>query len=153
MITHDLEEAIYLADKIFLMTSGPGAAVAEVAENPLPEARGRTDPRPARLRAAQPHHRCPGQPQQELGDGQARFALTADTEFNPRVRPAAFGYVRGPPIKAWESLHVEERETLVDDPHDVPLVHIGKPDRPAARSKRQISPTNPGLIAQQETLT
>jgi len=35
MITHDVDEAIYLADKIFLMTNGPGAVLAEIVENPL----------------------------------------------------------------------------------------------------------------------
>ena len=43
MITHDVDEAIYLADTIFLMTNGPGAVLAEVIENPLPRERGRTD--------------------------------------------------------------------------------------------------------------
>src|SRR6476646_2927260 len=43
MITHDVDEAIYLADKVFLMTNGPGAVLAEVVENPLPKDRGRTD--------------------------------------------------------------------------------------------------------------
>ncbi|RTL50893.1 MAG: ABC transporter ATP-binding protein [Bradyrhizobiaceae bacterium] len=43
MITHDVDEAIYLADKIFLMTNGPGAVLAEVVENPLPKDRVRTD--------------------------------------------------------------------------------------------------------------
>jgi nitrate/nitrite transport system ATP-binding protein len=43
MITHDVDEAIYLADKIFLMTNGPGAMLAEVVENPLPRDRARTD--------------------------------------------------------------------------------------------------------------
>lgn len=43
MITHDVDEAIYLADKIFLMTNGPGAVLAEVLENPLPKDRGRVD--------------------------------------------------------------------------------------------------------------
>jgi nitrate/nitrite transport system ATP-binding protein len=43
MITHDVDEAIYLADKIFLMTNGPGALLAEVVENPLPKDRGRID--------------------------------------------------------------------------------------------------------------
>src|SRR5260370_27000950 len=43
MITHDVDEAIYLADKIFLMTNGPGAVLAEIVENPLPKHRGRID--------------------------------------------------------------------------------------------------------------
>jgi nitrate/nitrite transport system ATP-binding protein len=43
MITHDVDEAIYLADKIVLMTNGPGAVLAEVVENPLPKDRERTE--------------------------------------------------------------------------------------------------------------
>jgi nitrate/nitrite transport system ATP-binding protein len=43
MITHDVDEAIYLADKIFLMTNGPGAVLAEIVENPLPRERSRID--------------------------------------------------------------------------------------------------------------
>ncbi|MEW6450432.1 MAG: ABC transporter ATP-binding protein [Pseudomonadota bacterium] len=41
MITHDVDEAIYLADKIVLMTNGPGAVMAEIVENPLPKSRER----------------------------------------------------------------------------------------------------------------
>ena len=41
MITHDVDEAIYLADRIVLMTNGPGALVAEIVENPLPRDRAR----------------------------------------------------------------------------------------------------------------
>jgi nitrate/nitrite transport system ATP-binding protein len=41
MITHDVDEAIYLADKIILMTNGPEAMVAEIVENPLPKERDR----------------------------------------------------------------------------------------------------------------
>jgi nitrate/nitrite transport system ATP-binding protein len=43
MITHDVDEAIYLADKIVLMTNGPGAVLAEIVENPLPKDRSRHD--------------------------------------------------------------------------------------------------------------
>ena len=41
MITHDVDEAIYLADRIVLMTNGPGAVLAEIVENPLPKERVR----------------------------------------------------------------------------------------------------------------
>ena len=42
MITHDVDEAIYLADRIVLMTNGPQAKLAEIVENPLPKDRDRT---------------------------------------------------------------------------------------------------------------
>ncbi len=43
MITHDVDEAIYLADKIVLMTNGPGAQIAEIVDNPLPIERARAE--------------------------------------------------------------------------------------------------------------
>jgi len=41
MITHDIDEAIFLADKIVLMTNGPQANIAEIVRNPLPRSRKR----------------------------------------------------------------------------------------------------------------
>jgi nitrate/nitrite transport system ATP-binding protein len=41
MITHDIDEAIFLADKIVLMTNGPQANIAEIVRNPLPRSRQR----------------------------------------------------------------------------------------------------------------
>src|SRR3954464_13766985 len=43
MITHDVDEAIYVADRIVLMTNGPNAVLAEIVDNPLPKTRQRTD--------------------------------------------------------------------------------------------------------------
>ncbi|QCK84347.1 ABC transporter ATP-binding protein [Phreatobacter aquaticus] len=43
MITHDVDEAIYLADKIVLMTNGPDARIAEIVANPLPAGRARNE--------------------------------------------------------------------------------------------------------------
>jgi nitrate/nitrite transport system ATP-binding protein len=41
MITHDVDEAILLADKILLMSNGPRARIAEVVLNTLPRQRTR----------------------------------------------------------------------------------------------------------------
>jgi nitrate/nitrite transport system ATP-binding protein len=41
MITHDVDEAILLADKILLMSNGPNARIAEIVVNTLPRGRSR----------------------------------------------------------------------------------------------------------------
>ncbi len=41
MITHDVDEAILLADKIMLMSNGPNARIAEIVVNTLPRDRSR----------------------------------------------------------------------------------------------------------------
>lgn len=43
MITHDIDEAILLADRIVLMTNGPNARICEIVENTLPKGRTRSD--------------------------------------------------------------------------------------------------------------
>lgn len=43
MITHDIDEAILLADKIILMTNGPEARICEIVENALPRERTRNN--------------------------------------------------------------------------------------------------------------
>ncbi|MBI1776407.1 MAG: ABC transporter ATP-binding protein [Proteobacteria bacterium] len=43
MITHDVDEAILLADRIVLMSNGPDASIAEIVENTVPRGLGRHD--------------------------------------------------------------------------------------------------------------
>jgi nitrate/nitrite transport system ATP-binding protein len=54
MITHDVDEAILLADKIMLMSNGPRAVIAEVVRNTMPRDRTRLtmhhDPQYYRIR-------------------------------------------------------------------------------------------------------
>ena len=54
MITHDVDEAILLADRILLMANGPRARVAEIVRNTMPRARTRAtlhhDPQYYRIR-------------------------------------------------------------------------------------------------------
>ncbi|HBE35487.1 MAG TPA: bacitracin ABC transporter ATP-binding protein [Cyanobacteria bacterium UBA11369] len=41
MITHDVDEAIYMSDRIVLMTNGPAATIGEILEVPFPHPRDR----------------------------------------------------------------------------------------------------------------
>jgi nitrate/nitrite transport system ATP-binding protein len=41
MITHDVDEAILLSDRVLLMSRGPDARIAQALDNPLPRARTR----------------------------------------------------------------------------------------------------------------
>ena len=43
MITHDVDEAILLADKVLLMSNGPHAKIAEIVAVTLPRSRSRSD--------------------------------------------------------------------------------------------------------------
>ncbi|HEY9735941.1 MAG TPA: nitrate ABC transporter ATP-binding protein, partial [Trichocoleus sp.] len=49
MITHDIDEALFLADRVIMMTNGPSAKIGEIVEVPFPRPRNRArimeDPR------------------------------------------------------------------------------------------------------------
>ena len=49
MVTHDVDEAVLLSDKIVMMTNGPAATIGEVLQVDLPRPRSRValadDPR------------------------------------------------------------------------------------------------------------
>ncbi len=95
MITHDVDEAILLADRILLMSNGPRARVAEVVRNTLPRSRTRAtlhhDPQYYRIRnhlvdflvarsAGLSHGRAPERPL-EVSPG-------LDAEPEPQPQPA-----------------------------------------------------------------
>src|SRR5216684_1651105 len=41
MVTHDVDEALYLADRLLLMTDGPAASIGEILDVPFPRPRHR----------------------------------------------------------------------------------------------------------------
>jgi ABC-type nitrate/sulfonate/bicarbonate transport system ATPase subunit len=53
MVTHDVDEALYLADRLILMTDGPEATVGDVLRVPFPRPRAR-----AAVLAHPQYHAC-----------------------------------------------------------------------------------------------
>ena len=88
MITHDVDEAIYLADRIVLMTNGPGALLAEIVENPLPKERARAEVHKHPLYYAVRNHII-----DFLVERSKSFAKETRGKYDPRavpvVRPSA----------------------------------------------------------------
>src|SRR5690606_35900617 len=85
MITHDVDEAICLADKIVLMTNGPGAHVAEIVQNTLPRDRIRND-----------LHRLPGY--YALRNHLMDFLVTRSASFNEELAAGLDWNARTPPL-------------------------------------------------------
>ena len=54
MVTHDIDEALFLSDRIVMMTNGPAAKIGEIVEVPFSRPRQRSrimeDPRYYELR-------------------------------------------------------------------------------------------------------
>jgi len=54
MITHDIDEALFLADRVVMMTNGPSATVGEILDIPFERPRSyeaiQADPRYGQLR-------------------------------------------------------------------------------------------------------
>lgn len=48
MITHDVDEALYMSDRIVMMTNGPAAKIGEILEVPFPHPRDRAAMRNSR---------------------------------------------------------------------------------------------------------
>ena len=74
MITHDVDEAILLADRILLMSNGPGARIAEVVVNTLPKPRTRAN-----------LHHMPGY--HALRDHVLDFLISRSKEFDAKAPP------------------------------------------------------------------
>jgi nitrate/nitrite transport system ATP-binding protein len=101
MITHDVDEAILLADRILLMSNGPRARVAEIVRNTMPRERQRStlhhDPQYYRLRnhlvdflvsrsRDLSHGRAPAKPP-EVSPGLDAGAAPLESQTNPKVVP------------------------------------------------------------------
>ncbi|MBB5690665.1 ABC transporter ATP-binding protein [Roseomonas alkaliterrae] len=77
MITHDVDEAILLADRILLMSNGPGARIAEVVVNTLPRPRTRAN-----------LHHMPGY--HALRDHVLDFLISRSAAFDAAAPPAGW---------------------------------------------------------------
>lgn len=101
MITHDVDEAILLADRILLMSNGPRARVAEIVRNTMPRDRQRStlhhDQQYYRLRnhlvdflvsrsRDLSHGRAPAKPP-EVSPGLDAGAAPLESQTNPKVVP------------------------------------------------------------------
>ncbi len=83
MVTHDVDEAVLLSDRIVMLTNGPAATIGEILPVPLPRPRDRVrlanDPAYLACRAAVVDflHRRHGNPERSQAAAQANAAIVA----------------------------------------------------------------------------
>ena len=81
MVTHDVDEAVLLSDRIVMMTNGPAATIGEVLRVDLPRPRDRVALAEDRALRAVPQggHRLPVHAPQPRGEGGMTRALPSAT--------------------------------------------------------------------------
>ncbi len=82
MITHDVDEAILLADRIILMTNGPEAKIAEIVVNTIERPRSRHD-----IHKDPQYYRIRNHLVDFLVARSKRFAETAPADYDPLHPP------------------------------------------------------------------
>ena len=92
MITHDVDEAILLSDKIMLMSNGPQARIAEIVVNTLPKSRTReTLHKESRFYAIRNHL------VDFLVSRSKRFSEELPADYDPKNPPLVMPGVEAPP--------------------------------------------------------
>lgn len=79
MVTHDVDEALYLADRLVLMTDGPAATVGEIVTVPFERPRSR-----AAVLADSRYHACRRRVIDFL-ESHVRQSARVDSARSPRV--------------------------------------------------------------------
>lgn len=112
MITHDVDEAIYLADRIVLMTNGPDARIAEIVVNPLPKDRRRNDVHKHPLFYAVRNHLIDFLvTRSRTFNDEIRAGRIYDPRKPPEVNPGVSGPTPVPPLRSASSSESNEKRS------------------------------------------
>ena len=141
MITHDVDEAVLLSDRVVMMTNGPSATIGEILKIDLPRPRRRlelaTDPEYARCRAAvleflYARHRVP-----------ARAAWPAMSEFDDQQKQWLQGFVSGLEArKAADKLAAARRAAPAAQPIGPDALQYAAQDRTVAAGGKLVAEEN-----------